>query len=236
MPSNRERTQCKATGFRKARAASLAVEPLEGRALLTVAYPVGGPNPIAPTQSPTPAAMVSRHSQPPKASGIVTKPPHFYQDYTGPRLQELDAVKASGELSSNGEFTFTGTNRGRFAGSPAVYAWGIDRSGNLPAGPFESRPNIKFDAVVVVTLDSSPSPSAKVVDIANGTTTDLPAGSARIQGKTVSVAVPGGLLPSTGLAPSRYRFNYWPEDGGPSSSSSVASFAPESTTARVGSH
>ena len=46
--------------------------------------------------------------------------------------------------------------------------------------------------------------------------------------------VPASLLPSTGLAPSQYRFNFWPEDGGPPVSSSVASFAPEFTNAQVG--
>jgi hypothetical protein len=236
MPSNRERTHRKATGVRKGREASFAVEPLEGRALLTVVYPVGGLYPIATSPPPMPVAVISRHAQPPRASGIVTKSPRFYQAYTGPRLQELNAVRASGELSSNGSFTFTGTNRGRITESPAVYVWGIDRSGNLPAGPFKNRPNIKFDAVVVVTVDASLTPSAKLVDVANGTTTSLPAGSSSIQGKTVSVTVPEALLPSTGLAPSQYRFNYWPEDGGPPTSPSVASFAPESTTARVGSH
>jgi hypothetical protein len=149
-------------------------------------------------------------------------------------LQELDAVGANGQLSSNGSFTFTGTNQGRITKAPAVYVWGIDRNGNLSAGSFKGRPNIKFDAVVVVTLNHSLKPTAMVVDIAKGTTTDLPAGSASIKGATVSVTVPGSLLPSTGLAPSQYRFNYWPEDGGPPTSSSVASFAPESTTVQVG--
>lgn len=235
MPSNRERTHRKATAVRKGSAASFVVEPLEGRAMLTVMYPVGILPPTAMSPPPTAVAVVSRHGQPSRVTGVVTKSPHFYQNYTGPKLQELNAVKASGELSSNGEFTFTGTNRGRITMSPAVYVWGIDRNGNLPPGTFKNRPNIKFDAVVVVTLDSSLTPSAKVIDIANGTTTNLPAGSSSVQGKTVSVTVPEGLLPSTGLAPSQYRFNYWPEDGGPPTSSSVASFAPESTTVRVGS-
>jgi len=149
-------------------------------------------------------------------------------------LPELNAVKASGELSLNGTFTFTGTNQGRITQAPAVYVWGIDRSGNLPPGTFKNRPNIKFDAIVVVTLDSSLTPSAMVVDLANGSSTNLPAGSASVQGKTVSVTVPEGLLPSTGLAPTQYRFNYWPEDGGPPGPSSVASFAPENTTVEVG--
>ena len=112
--------------------------------------------------------------------------------------------------------------------------WGIDRNGNLPPGPFTDRPGIKFDAVVVVTLGPKHHLSAEVVDLASGASTDLRAGSAHIKGRTVSVTVPSSLLPSTGLPISQYHFNYWPEDGGPPVSSSVASFAPEFTTAQVG--
>jgi hypothetical protein len=168
------------------------------------------------------------------ASGIVKKAPHFYNVYTGPRLAELNAVKASAKLAANGSFTFTGTNAGAIMSGPAVYVWGIDRSGHLPPGPFTGRPNIKFDAVVVVALDSSLTPSGKVIDVSSGVTTALPAGSVAIRGRTITVTVAGNLLPSTGLSPSHYRFNYWPEDGGPPASSSVASFAPERTTAQVG--
>jgi hypothetical protein len=50
----------------------------------------------------------------------------------------------------------------------------------------------------------------------------------------VKVTVAVSALPSTGLAPSQYGFNFWPEDGGPPISSSVASFLPESTNAQVG--
>ena len=183
-----------------------------------------------PMGSKSPVSHHSQHAHQP--TGIVTKAPHFNEDYTGPKLAELNAVKASAILSANrSTFTFTGTNQGRINKTPAVYVWGIDRNGNLPAGPFTNRPNIKFDALVVVSLDSSLTPTAQVLDLASGGMTDLPAGSARIQGHTVSVTVPASLLPSTGLAPSQYRFNYWPEDGGPPTSSSVASFAPETSTA-----
>jgi len=203
----------------------ISVETLEGRALLSM-LPVYGPHPTSVTTS-----KVSQHGP----TGVVTKKPHFYQFYTGPRLSELNAVSASGTLSADGTtFTFSGTNQGRITRTPAVYVWGIDRSGGLPSGPFTGRPNIKFDAVVIVSLRSSLTPTAQVVDLASGADTTLPTGSAVIRGKTVSVTVPASLLPSTGLAPSQYRFNYWPEDGGPPSSPSVASFAPENMTAQVG--
>lgn len=134
-----------------------------------------------------------------------------------------------------GNFTFTGTNQGRIGNTPAVYVWGLDRNGNLPTGPFAGRPNIRFDALVIVRPDATSLPTAQVVNLVRGNTTDLPAGAARIIGRKVSVTVPAGLLPSTSLAAAHYRFNYWPEDGGPPVSSSVASFAPEFTMATVGS-
>jgi len=147
----------------------------------------------------------------------------------------LNAVKASGELSPDGRtFTFTGTSQGRINNASAVYVWGIDRYGNLSSGPIAGRPNVKFDAVVVVSLDSSLVPTASVINVVSGKTIVLPAGSTSIHGKTVTVTVPSVLLPSTVLALSQYRFNFWPSFGGGSGSSSVASFAPESTTVQVG--
>jgi hypothetical protein len=176
-----------------------------------------------------------KHTRTKVPSGIITKTPRFYSFYTGPKLAELNAVKASAKLAANGQtFTFTGTNKGRINQAPAVYVWGVDRNGNLTPGFFTARPAVEFDAVVVVTLKGSLTPTAQVFDFASGTTTDLAAGSATIHGRTVSVTVPASLLPSTGLAPSQYRFNYWPEDGGPPISSSVASFAPEFANAPVG--
>jgi hypothetical protein len=227
MPSNRRRISRRA-----GRDARLAIEALEGRALLAVSpvmYSYGGASPPPPAAHghPTP------HVRAP--SGVVAKAPHFYQSYTGPRWAELNAVRATGKLSADGaSFTFTGTNQGRINRAPAVYVWGIDRGPDPPASPFAGRPNIRFDAVVVVSLDSSLRPTALVEDLATGTKSPLPAGSATVAGRTVSVTLPATLLPSTGLAPSQYRFNYWPEDGGPPVSSSVASFAPETSTAQVG--
>ncbi len=189
--------------------------------------------PSTPSPSPIEAGGHQTHRLQ-RPSGIVSKSPHFYEFYTGPMLAELNAIRASAELSRNGKFTFTGTNQGRINTVPAVYVWGIDRNGNLPSGPFTNRPNIKFDAVVIVTLGPTRHLTAEVVDLAHGNSTNLPSGSARIKGSTVSVTVPSSLLPSTGLPTSQYHFNYWPEDGGPPVSSSVASFAPEFTTAQVG--
>ena len=190
--------------------------------------------PTATEAEPAPKADKTKHEQ--EATGVVTKTPDFNKGYKGPKLAELNAVKASVELSADGStFTFSGTNAGKIDKAPAVYIWGLDRNGNLPAGPFAGHPNVKFDAVVVVSLNSSLTPTASVTDLASGTTTALPAGSATISGRTVSVSVASSLLPSTGLAPSQYRFNYWPEDGqSPDTTAVVASFLPATNDAQVG--
>jgi hypothetical protein len=199
-----------------------------------------GPNvlyPMQPLSSTPPAAKAPRAlAESLHASGIVKKAPHFYQFYTGPKWAELDAVKASAKLAADGTFTFTGTNAGAIKKLPAVYVWGIERSGNLGPGPFTDRPNITFDAVVVVTLTSAHTATAQVDDFLSNTSTNLPAGSVSIHGRTVTVTVAGSLLPSHPgvLPPSQFRFDYWPDDAGAGTSSSVASFAPEFTTAQVG--
>ena len=197
---------------------------------LAYSYPTPSPTPNPPANS---GGMGGQGQA--AFEGVVTKTPRFYSVYTGPKLAELNAVKASGKLSAGGTFTFTGTNKGAINQAPAVYVWGIDRGGSQSIHPFTNRPNIKFDAEIRVTLDASLTPTAQVVDFASSSgSTVLPAGSARIQGKTVTVTVAASLLPSTGLDPSKYRFNYWPEDGLGGSSADVASFAPEKSTIPVG--
>ena len=166
---------------------------------LPVTKPIFTPPTFAATPPPArPPFRVPEANANRRASGVVRKAPHFYEAYTGPKLAELNAVGATAKLMRNGNFVFTGTNQGKINQAPAVYVWGIDRSGSLGPGPFTNRPNIRFDAVVVVTLDTSHHLSAKVVDLASGTPTDLPAGAARIRGKTVSVTVPSRPAPLDG--------------------------------------
>jgi hypothetical protein len=167
----------------------------------------------------------------------VTKAPHFYEDYVGPKLAQLNAVAAAGELLPNGNFEFVGVNQGAINPNvPATYVFGIDRSGKLPTGPFSGRPDIRFDALVEVTLTPGQAPTASVIDLANKTTTPLPQSSILINGNAVVVNVAGKLLLSTGLAPSQYRFNYWPEHPDPTLTlqQQIASFAPEFNNAQVG--
>jgi hypothetical protein len=142
-------------------------------------------------------------------NGVVTKAPHFYEDYKGPKLAQLNSVAAAGELKPDGSFEFIGVNQGALDPKvAATYVFGIDRNGKLPTGPFDNRPDIRFDDLVVVSLKPGQTTTATVIDLANHTTTSLSQGSFSADGRAIAVKVPGSLLPSTGLPPSQFRFNY----------------------------
>ena len=115
----------------------------------------------------------------------------------------------------------------------ATYVFGVDRNGNLPTGTFPDRPNIRFDATVAIKIVPGKSPTVVVTDLANKTTTTVQDPTLQISGKKIRVVIPGSLLPSTGLTPSQFRYNFWPEDG-LAGSTNIASFAPELHDIRVG--
>ena len=168
-------------------------------------------------------------------NGVVTKAPHFYEDYKGPKLAQLNSVAAAGELRPDGSFEFVGVNQGALNPKvAATYVFGIDRNGKLPAGPFDKRPDIRFDALIEVSVKPGQATTATVIDLANHTTTSLAQGSFSATGNVIAVTVPGSLLPSTGLPPSQFRFNYWPENPDPALTESIASFTPEFNDAQVG--
>jgi hypothetical protein len=147
----------------------------------------------------------------------------------------LNAVAAAGELLPDGNFLFAGVNQGAINPNvPATYVFGVDRNGALPTGPFPGRLDIRFDALVEVKLVPGQATTATVIDLTGkNKPVSLPAGSFFAAGHEVAVIVPQSALPSTGLPPSQYRFNYWPEDGQPGSTH-IASFAPEFNDAQVG--
>ena len=135
-------------------------------------------------------------------NGIVTKAPHFYEDYVGPKLAQLNAVAAAGERLPNGNFEFVGVNQGAIDPKvPATYVFGIDRSGKLPTGPFPGRPDIRFDALVVVTLTPGQAPTASVTDLTTSKTTSLPQRLGPGPGPGGRRERPGGSAPLDGPRP-----------------------------------
>ena len=135
------------------RSLSPAVEGLDQRALLSAGL------------AHAPAGHVAEvmHARDSEHNGTVVKTPTFYEDYVGPHLAQLNSVKATGELLRNGNFQFVGVNQGVIHSNvAATYVFGVDRSGHLPTGPFPGRPDIRFDATVVVKIVPGQSPTVTV--------------------------------------------------------------------------
>jgi hypothetical protein len=162
------------------------------------------------------------------------KRPQFYEDYVGPKLAQLDVVSASGQLLPDGNFRFLGVNQGIIDPSVlATYVFGVDRSGRLPTGSFPDRAKIRFDATIAIKIVPGQSPAVTVTDLTTKTSTTVQDSALQISGKKIGVVIAGTLLPSTGLAPSHFRYNFWPEDG-LAGSTNIASFAPEFHDIQVG--
>jgi hypothetical protein len=143
-------------------------------------------------------------------------------------------MKATGNLLRDESFRFIGVNMGRIEPNVrATYVFGVDRNGHLPTGPFPDRPDIRFDATVVVKIVPGQATTVTVTDLATEKSTPVTDHALVISGRSIAVRIPGSMLPSTGLAPSQFRYAYWPEDG-LAGSTNIASFAPEFQDIRVG--
>jgi hypothetical protein len=189
-----------------------------------------------------PALKGTATSQGSIQTGSATKKPRFYEFYTGPLRDDLNAVKATATLINRRQtLVLTGTVVGKIDTAPAdesdesYYAFGINRGGATAPGPFPGRPDIRFDAVVVVSVEGE-GVTGSVTDLKSRSSTELPDSAVSIQGNMVKIKVPTSLLPSTGATLGRYRVNHWPRSElPPADFHTVASFVPVSTTFRVAS-
>ena len=76
--------------------------------------PISSSPPKTPAPAKAPKGVGHEHAQSQhKPTGIVTKAPHFYQFYTGPKWAELNAVRASAELSREWHFHLHRNQSGR---------------------------------------------------------------------------------------------------------------------------
>jgi hypothetical protein len=161
----------------------------------------------------------------------------FYKDYTGPQRPALSAIGADGIFSPGAQtITLVAKMAGPvFAGGPNFYVWGFDRGGaSTGAAPFPDEPNVKFNAVVVVTADpANGSALTGVINLLDGSTpqTIAPVLSAA---DTIQVTFPASMLPSTGFTPAQFVWNLWPRNGlGGTPAAQIASFIPDNTMASL---
>ena len=200
------------------------IESLEGRTV-----PSAGLSPVRGL-----AAEVSLAAAEPV--GVARKVPSFYEHYTGPKSADLNVVAVSARLYPHGGIALTGATDGKLRSVPQkVYVFGIDRGGVTKPGPFPGRPNIRFDATVVVTLKSPPAtPTAMVTDLKSGKTTTLPQDALFFGPRSVRVLLGPKVLPSTGSPPSGYRVVFWARSATGKAPNLVASFVPEAGPILIG--
>jgi hypothetical protein len=152
----------------------------------------------------------------------------FYKDYTGPQRPAIDAIAAGGKYSASAQTIVLDARMAGpvLTGGPNYFVWGFDRGGATNA-PFPDEPNVKFNAVVVVTADPATGAVTGTVNALNGQPAQ-PVTVILTAPDTLEVTVAAAQLPSTGLAPSAYLWNLWPRSGvGGSPTAQIASFIPE---------
>ena len=133
---------------------------------------------------------------------------------------DLDVIGASVFYNASTDvFTLTATMDG-LIGTTATgfYVWGVNRGAGTAGFASLGLNGVRFDRVIILRPDGTGSiPGVGA----------LPAGSITISGKTITGAVSGSLLASTGFTNKLdYGFNLWPRDGAFSGTAAISDFAP----------
>ena len=180
-----------------------ALEPLEGRALLSTVHAAALQRAAARSADvlplTTPVPVRTLHPGPIHNEigvGFAVKSPRFYPFYAGARRGELNAAGAKAFVDPQGNAILVGIVAGTINDKPETvddsenYVWLIDRglSGGGP-GPFPRRPLIKFDAIVAVSITPDGT-SGFTQDLASGVSTPLATDQISVGTDSIKVAVP----------------------------------------------
>lgn len=224
--------------------ACLGLDLLEGRRLLShvgargaesaLIHRYGGPNlHLGLLEHPGPMKQII-------VNGGAAKVARFYALYTGPINGALNAAGVKGYVTRDGQTLFlagiVGGQINTKISDPKqslYYSFGINRGGANQPGPYPGRANVRFDAVVNVSITPA-GVAASVTDLRNGRTVPLAPGRVRIGPDNLQVFVPTALLPSTGADVFHYRAVFFPSSvpfGG--DYHTIASFIPEASTFAV---
>lgn len=150
----------------------------------------------------------------------------FLPTYTGAHNGDLDVLFAYGIYDAGAqEFTFGATLAGSIGTTAqGAFVWGVDRGNGTQrfvSGTPSVGAGISFDAVVLVNANGT-----GLVNLFSGPAVNLATSAITIQNNTLSVVVPLAMLPSTGLAATGYKWNFWPRNQAISGNAAISDFAP----------
>lgn len=165
-------------------------------------------------------------------AALIPDPPRdFLATFTGVQGGDLDVVAADVTYDfTKSTFTFYGAVADAIGKTPdTFYVWGIDR-GQGTARFGASAPGVLFDSVLRVNADGSGLVN-RLFEGGATAVTNFSAGSFQIAGSTLFATIDAALLPTLGLAPSRYTWNLWPRQTG--GFSAISDFAPDTRNEAV---
>jgi hypothetical protein len=170
-----------------------------------------------------------------KVGGPVNHAPRFYALYKGPKQPDLHVLDTRNRFFFPGGFVFTASTVGAINSSQSsFYVFGINRGGATAPGPFPERPNIVFDAEIIIA--TSPDGITGTVELLNSqgqvtSSTSLFNNQITFSNNQVRVVFNASLLPSTsppGTAEPQDHYSsvFWAGTS-PSAPKGIASFSPE---------
>jgi hypothetical protein len=176
--------------------------------------------------------------------------PRFAPFYQGPQEAQLLGISASAKVSLDptthkpSTITLTGTVAGPINTKPqtttdgAIYTFGFDTGGASKTGPFPGLPNIRFNAVVVVSVTpKGVTGYSQYINSLNIQTTSqlaLKSSAISIKGNTLTVSLPADAFPSSGNAIDKWTVEFFPRyPATPLKISDVASLVPNHTNFQV---
>lgn len=149
----------------------------------------------------------------------------FISTYAGAKNGDVD-VLSTNVVFNGSTFFLTATMDGAIGTtSGALYVWGFNRGTGTARFASIGITNVLFDSVITLRPDTT----ASITRI-GGTTTNLPVGTVTITGNTLSAAIAGTELPSTGLPQASFTWNLWPRVG-TGNNNQISDFAPDNSNA-----
>jgi hypothetical protein len=165
--------------------------------------------------------------------GLAVKLPKLQEQYTGPPYDQLNVIAAGAVLANSRRLVLGAILRGPIdIPVPSTYVFAFDRGTGRAVTPFPSRPALRYDATVTVTVNGRLL-SAVVSDPVTGVTTPLDRRAIKVRGATLQVVVPPKLLSGAGGPLSEASFAFWTQNGSAAGIQHVGSFVSDTNT-RVG--
>ena len=162
------------------------------------------------------------------SAGTVDAAGDFLASFTGAHGADLDVVSASVLYNPIAHvYSLTGTMAGAIGTTPGgVYVWGVNRGQGTAAFAGIGAAGVLFDMVIAINANGP----GQVTDRVGGLAAFVfGAGTAHVDGATVSLDLDESRLPGRGFAATAFTWNLWPRDSRVAGAAAISDFAPDNS-------